>query len=233
MPDSSPKKAVFEHFAEVAKALGHGCRLAILEHLAQGERSVDVLAQLTEQSLANTSQHLKRLRAAGLVHTRKDGKYLVCRLSDDSVIDLLSALRRTSERHVADVEKVVSNYFRQRDSMEAVSRRELMRRMKEGTVSILDVRPEDEFEMAHIPGAINIPIKQLSKRLSELSPDQEIITYCRGPYCVFAFEAVATLRKKGFEARRLEDGYPEWKAAGLPVDISAVEFPTSIKPDSP
>ena len=221
MTNSKPKMAVFEHFAEVAKALGHECRLAILEHLAQGERSVDVLAQLTGLSLANASQHLKRLRAAGLVHTRKEGKYLVCRLSDDSVVNLLSALRRTSERHVADVEKVVSSYFRKRDAMEPVSQRELLRRMKDGTVTVLDVRPEDEFEMAHIPGAINIPVKQLSKRLSELSGEREIIAYCRGPYCVFAFEAVAALRKKGFQARRLEDGYPEWKAAGFPVSVAA------------
>jgi rhodanese-related sulfurtransferase/DNA-binding transcriptional ArsR family regulator len=221
MPNSSPKLAVFEQLAKVAKALGHSCRLAILEHLAQGERSVDVLAQLTGVSLANTSQHLKLLRAAGLVRSRKDGKYLVCRLSDDSVIELLSALRHTGERHVAEIEKVVSSYFQKRDSMEAVSRRELLRRMEEETITVLDVRPEDEFEMAHIPGAINIPVNQLSKRLSELLPDQEIVAYCRGPYCVFAFEAVAMLRKKGFKAKRLEDGYPEWKAKGLPVEGNA------------
>ena len=222
MRNSGPKLAVFEQFAEVAKALGHSCRLAILEHLAQGERSVDVLAQLTGLSLANTSQHLKRLRAAGLVHSRKEGKYLICRFSDDSVIELLSALRLTGERHVAEVEKVVSSYFRKRDSMEAVSRREFLQRMEEGTVTVLDVRPENEFEMAHIPGAINVPDKQLSNRLSELSPDQEIVAYCRGPYCVFAFEAVAMLRKKGFKAKRLEGGYPEWKAKGLPVEGNAI-----------
>ena len=221
MPKSSPKCAVFEQFAEVAKALGHSGRLAILEHLAQGERSVDVIAQLTGLSLANTSQHLKRLRAAGLVHSRKDGKFLVCRLSDDSVIDLLSALRRTGERHVAEVDKIVTSYFHKRDSMEAVSHQELVRRMEEGTVTVLDVRPENEFEMAHIPGAINVPVKQLSDRMSELSSDQEIVAYCRGPYCVFAFEAVATLRKNGFKAKRLEDGYPEWKAKGLPIEGTA------------
>jgi len=218
MPKSSPKCAVFEQFAEVAKALGHSGRLAILEHLAQGERSVDVIAQLTGLSLANTSQHLKRLRAAGLVHSRKDGKFLVCRLSDNSVIDLLSALRRTGERHVAEVDKIVTSYFHKRDSMGAVSHQELVRRMEEGTVTVLDVRPENEFEMAHIPGAINVPVKQLSDRMSELSSDQEIVAYCRGPYCVFAFEAVATLRKNGFKAKRLEDGYPEWMAKGLPIE---------------
>ena len=155
---------------------------------------------------------------ACLVHSRKDGKFLVCRLSDDSVIDLLSALRRTGERHVAEVDKIVTSYFHKRDSMEAVSHQELVRRMEEGTVTVLDVRPENEFEMAHIPGAINVPVKQLSDRMSELSSDQEIVAYCRGPYCVFAFEAVATLRKNGFKAKRLEDGYPEWKAKGLPIE---------------
>ena len=213
---------MFEHFAEVAKALSHGCRLAILEHLAQGERSVDVLAGLTGLSLANTSQHLKRLRAAGLVQSHKEGKLLICRLSDDSVIDLLSALRRTSERHVAEIENVVSSYFRKRDSMEPVSQQELIKRLKDGAITVLDVRPEDEFNTAHIPGAINIPVKQLSKRLSERPPDQEVIAYCRGAYCVFAFEAVSTLRKMGFTARRLDEGYPEWKAAGLPVEGNAI-----------
>lgn len=221
MSEPGPKLAVFEHFAEVAKALSHGRRLALLEHLAQGERSVDVLAGLTGLSLANTSQHLKRLRAAGLVQSRKEGKLLICRLSDDSVIDLLSALRRTSERHVAEIDKVVSSYFRKRDSMEPVSQQELIKRMKEGAVTVLDVRPEDEFDTAHIPGAVNIPVKQLSKRLSELPPDQEIIAYCRGAYCVFAFEAVSTLREMGFTARRLDEGYPEWKAAGLPIEGNA------------
>lgn len=218
MPNNSPKNAVFDNFAEVAKALGHGHRLRILEHLAQGERSIDVLAQLTGLSLANTSQHLKRLRAAGLVNSSKEGKYVVCRLSGDSVIDLMSALQRTGEEHVAEVQEVVSSYFQKRDHMEALSRHQLIERMQEGVVTVLDVRPEDEFEMAHIPGAINIPVKQISDRLSELPDEQEVIAYCRGPYCVFAYEAVALLRKKGFKARRLEDGYPEWKADGFPTE---------------
>jgi ArsR family transcriptional regulator len=221
MSSISPKQAVFDHFAQVAKALGHGHRLAILEHLAQGERSVDALARLAGLSMANTSQHLKRLRAAGLVQSRKDGKHLYCRLSDDAVVDLLSALRTIAEHHLAEVEKVVASYFRARDSMEPVSHKDLVRRIREGTVTLLDVRPEDEFRMAHIPGAINIPLKDLEQRLGELPSGREVIAYCRGPYCVFSYEAVAALRDHGFRARRMADGYPEWKAAGHPVETAA------------
>jgi ArsR family transcriptional regulator len=223
VPHNSPKNIVFENFAQVASALSSSKRLELLEHLAQGERSVDVLAQLLGSTLANTSQHLKRLRAAGLVSSSKKGKYVFCRLSGDSVIDLISALKRTSEDHVAEVKEVVSNYFNKCDNMEALSRRQLIERLKDGTVIILDVRPEDEFNMAHIPGAINIPIKQLSDRLTEIPDEQEVIAYCRGAYCMFAYEAVLLLRKNGIKARRLEDGYPEWKADGFPT--------VSVKPE--
>ena len=208
---------MFDKFAQVAKALGSSKRLEILEHLAQGQRSVDVLAQLLGSTLANTSQHLKCLRAAGMVVSKKEGKYVFCRLSGDSVIDLMSALQRTSEEHVAEVQEIVSSYFSKCDNMEALSRQQLVERIGSGLVTILDVRPANEFNMAHIPGAINIPLKQLSDRLSELPEEQEVIAYCRGAYCVFAFEAVALLRQKGFQARRLEDGYPEWKADGFPT----------------
>jgi rhodanese-related sulfurtransferase/DNA-binding transcriptional ArsR family regulator len=222
VPSQNPKKVVFDKFAQVAKALGSSKRLEILEHLAQGQRSVDVLAQLLGTTMANTSQHLKCLRAAGLVASRKEGKYVFFKLSGDAVIDLMSALQRTSEEHVAEVQQIVSSYFSKCDSMEALSRQQLIERIELGVVTILDVRPENEFNMAHISGAINIPIKQLSDRLSELSDVQEIIAYCRGAYCVFSFEAVALLRKKGFQARRLEDGYPEWKADGFPT-VSCVD----------
>jgi ArsR family transcriptional regulator len=167
--------------------------------------------------MANTSQHLKCLRVAGLVASRKEGKYVFFKLSGDAVIDLMSALQRTSEEHVTEVQQIVSSYFNKCDGMEALSRQQLIERIELGVVTILDVRPENEFHMAHIPGAINIPIKQLSDRLSELSDVKEIIAYCRGAYCVFSFEAVALLRKKGFQARRLEDGYPEWKVDGFPT----------------
>ena len=218
---NNPKYIAFNKFAQVASALGSSKRLEILEHLAQGERSIDVLAQLLGSTLANTSQHLKRLREAGLVSSRKVGKFVFCRLSGDSVIDLISALQRTSEEHVAEVKDVVSGYFSKCDDLEALSRKELTERLKQGAVTVLDVRTEDEFNIAHIPGAINIPIQQLSARLSEIPEEQEVIAYCRGAYCVFAYEAVLLLRNNGINARRLESGYPEWKADGLPIEQSS------------
>jgi len=217
MSSESPKHAVFDCFAEVAKALGHGRRLEILELLAQGERSVEALADTAGLSVANASQHLRLMRQAGLLVSRRDGKRILYRLSDPSVLDVTAALRRVAERNLAEVRELVSGYFHERDALEPVSRKELARRLKDGSVTVLDVRPEDEFAAGHLPRAINIPLRDLARRLRELPKEREIVAYCRGPYCVFAVEAVALLRKRGFKVRRLEDGYPEWKAAGLPV----------------
>jgi len=213
----NPKLALFGHFAAVAKSLGHAHRLELLEQLAQGERSVEVLAQRTNLSIANASQHLQHMLRAGLIANRRVGKFIFYRLADDAVLDLLASLRRIAERNVAEVALVVRNYFDDRDAMEAVSRKELVQRLRAGTVTVLDVRPEDEFALGHVPGAVNIPLRALEKRLPEFDPSQEIIAYCRGPYCVLSYEAVAALRARGFKARRLEDGLPEWRAAGLPV----------------
>jgi rhodanese-related sulfurtransferase/DNA-binding transcriptional ArsR family regulator len=217
MSSQSPKQALFAQFAAVAKTLGHAHRLELLEQLAQGERSVEVLAQRTSLSIANASQHLQHLRRAGLVTSRRDGKFVLYRLADDAVLDLLASLRRIAERNVAEVARVVRNYFDARDALEPVSRKELMKRMRGGSVMVLDVRPEDEFALGHLPGAINVPLHALKKRLSEFDRSQEIVAYCRGPYCVLSYEAVAALRAKGFKARRLEDGLPGWRAAGFPV----------------
>lgn len=217
MPGQDPKRQLFEQFAQVAKALGHAHRLDLLEHLAQGERSVEVLAGVAGLSTANASQHLQLLRRAGLVTSHKVGLHVYYNLAGKDVIGLLRALRHTTERHNAEVDRIVSGYFHERDNLEPVSRKELLARTKEGLVTVLDVRPAEEFEIGHIPGALNLPLEKLMKRLKELPKGQEIIAYCRGPYCVLAFEAVAALRKKGFDARRLEEGYPEWKAEGLPV----------------
>jgi ArsR family transcriptional regulator len=214
--------ALFVEFAAVAKSLGHAHRLELLEQLAQGERSVDVLADRTGLSVANASQHLQHLRRAGLVANRRDGKFVHYRLTDDAVLEVLAGLRKVAERNVAEVERVVRGYFDERDSMEAVSREELLKRSRAGTVTILDVRPEDEFALGHLPGAVNIPLRALKARLSELDPTQEIVAYCRGPYCVLSYEAVAALRACGFKVRRLEDGLPEWRAAGLPVIAGSV-----------
>ena len=217
MSSASPKLALFTQFAAVAKSLAHAHRLELLEQLAQGERSVEVLAQRTSLSIANASQHLQHMRRAGLVTSRRDGKFVLYQLADDGVLDLLASLRRIAERNVAEVARVVRNYFDARDALEPVSRKELMKRMRGGSVMVLDVRPEDEFALGHLPGAINVPLHALKKRLSEFDRSQEIVAYCRGPYCVLSYEAVAALRAKGFKARRLEDGLPEWRAAGFPV----------------
>ena len=215
---ANPKQALFVQFASVAKALAHEHRLELIEHLGQGERSVERLAELSGLSIANASQHLQQLRRAGLVASRRDGKHVLYRLADDAVVTLLAALRSIAERTVGEVEKVVAGYFRKRDEMEPVSRKELVRRLKDGSVTVLDVRPEDEFALGHLPGAINIPLKELEKRLAELPKRREVVAYCRGPYCVLSFEAVAALRQRGFKVRRLEDGLPEWRAAGLPIE---------------
>ncbi len=221
MSSANAKQALFIQFAAVAKALAHEHRLELIEHLGQGERSVERLAELSGLSIANASQHLQHLRRAGLAASRRDGKHVLYRLADDAVVALLAALRSIAERTVAEVEKVVAGYFRARDEMEPVSRKELVRRIREGSVTLLDVRPEDEFALGHLPGAVNIPLKELEQRLAELPKRREVVAYCRGPYCVLSFEAVAALRRRGFKARRLADGYPEWRAAGLPVIAAA------------
>jgi ArsR family transcriptional regulator len=217
MSSESPKQALFIQFAAVAKAVAHPHRLALLEQLAQGERSVEVLADRIQASVANASQHLQHMRRAGLVTARREGKFVFYGVTDSTVLDLLASMRRIAERNSAEVERVVRGYFHSRDSLEPVSRRELRSRLKAGLVTVLDVRPVDEFALGHLPGAINIPLGDLKKRLAELDPEQEIVAYCRGPYCVLSYEAVAMLRARGFKVRRLEDGLPEWRAAGLPV----------------
>ncbi len=213
-----PKQAIFEAFASVARALGHPHRLEILEHLAQGERGVEALSERVGMSVANASQHLQQLKRAGLVSSRRDGKFVLYQLADDNVLGLLGSLRQLAERNLAEVDRIVGGYFAQRDSMEPVSRAELLERMRKGLVTVLDVRPADEFASGHLPGAVNMPLSELEARLAELDPGLEIVAYCRGAYCVLSFEAVAALRTRGFQVRRLEDGFPEWRAAGLVVE---------------
>jgi len=214
----SAKHKLYEQFAQVAKALSHAHKLELLELLAQGERSVEVLATVANLTVANTSRHLQQLRGAGLIASRKEGLYVFYRIAGDDVIVLLRSLRRTGQRHIREVNEVVLGYFNDRDSLEAVSRSELLRRSKDGLVTVLDVRPSEEYEVGHIPGALNVPLDEIEGHLANLPEGQEFIAYCRGEYCVLAFEAVAVLRKRGFSARRLEEGFPEWKAAGLPVE---------------
>jgi rhodanese-related sulfurtransferase/DNA-binding transcriptional ArsR family regulator len=213
-----PKQKLYVQFAEMAKALGHAHRLEILELLAQGERSVESLAERAGLMIGNASQHLRLMRQAGLLVSRREGKRILYRLSDPAVLDLTAALHRLAERNLGEVKSVLAGYFNQRDSMEPVSRKELSRRLRDGLVTVLDVRPPDEFAAGHLPNAVNIPLRDLTRRVGKLPKKQEVVAYCRGPYCVLAFEAVAMLRNRGFEARRLEDGYPQWEAAGLPVE---------------
>lgn len=221
-----PKATLFVQFAAIAKAAAHPHRLALLEQLAQGERSVEALAERTGLSMTNASQHLQQMRRAGLVEARRAGRFVYCRLADDAVLELLSSLRRIGERSVAAVEGVVRSYFRERDGLEPVSRKELLKRLRAGAVTVLDVRPADEFALGHLPGALHIPLGELKRRLKELDPGKPVVAYCRGAYCVLAYEAVALLRARGFDVRRLEDGLPEWRAAGLPVEQTAPDGPT-------
>lgn len=215
------KQDLFSQFARVGKALSNGNRLELLEFLAQGERSVDELAKVSGLSVANTSQHLQQLRQAGLAESRKDGLKVYYFLSGDDVVDLLDALRLVAERHVAEVEKLVNTYLTVKDSLEPIPRTELLERARDGLVTVIDVRPPEEYAAGHVPGAVNIPLNQLESKLNELGEHKEIVAYCRGPHCILAFDAVARLREKGLTARRLEDGFPEWKTAGLPIEKSA------------
>ena len=217
MSSANPKRAVFEQFAVVAQALANGHRVELIEIVAQGERSVEELAKLSGLTLTNASQHLHLLRRAGLVAARRAGKHVLYRIAERDVVDLLMAVRRTAERGVAEIDKIVQSYFHARDSLEPVSHEELAARLRDGVVTLIDVRPGEEFAAGHIPGAVNIPLDELPRRLGELPADRTVIAYCRGPYCVFAFEAVAALRAKGYDARRLADGYPQWWAARRPV----------------
>lgn len=222
MSSAGPKQTIYESLAEVAQALGHAHRLELLEHLAQGERSVEQLSVRASLTFANTSRHLQILRRARLVETERRGKHVLYRLAGDTeVIALIQALGRLGERNVAEVGRVMTDYFHARDALEPVSREDLVSRLKDGLVTVLDVRPGDEFAAGHLPGAVNIQLAELEQRLGELPADREIIAYCRGPYCVLSFEAAALLRARGYSVRRLEDGYPEWKAAGLPVEAVA------------
>jgi rhodanese-related sulfurtransferase/DNA-binding HxlR family transcriptional regulator len=218
MSSGNFKHDLFTQFARVGKAMSSANRLELLEFLAQGERSVDELATVSGMTVANTSQHLQQLRQAGLVISRKQGLKVHYSLSGDDVITLFNALRNVAERHVADVDRLINTYLTVKDDLEPIPRKELLERVKQGLVTVLDVRPPEEYAAGHVPGAINIPLKELEKHLKQLDSDHEIVAYCRGPHCVLAFDAVARLREKGIKARRLEDGFPEWKTAGLPVE---------------
>jgi rhodanese-related sulfurtransferase/DNA-binding MarR family transcriptional regulator len=208
---------LYVELSRIAKALSSPSRLQLVQILAQSERTVEALGRELGLSTANVSHHLQTLREARLVEARKDGLYVYYRLAGPDVFALMNQLRQVGERRLAEMDRLVKGYYRSRDTMEAVPRDELLRRAREGTAIVLDVRPEVEYRAGHIPGAMSVPLEQLASRLGELPRDREVVAYCRGPYCFMAFEAVRLLRARGRSARRLEDGFPEWEAAGLPV----------------
>jgi rhodanese-related sulfurtransferase/DNA-binding transcriptional ArsR family regulator len=222
---STPKHSVFVQLARIGNALSSPVRLEFLEFLAQGERSVDELATLTATSIANTSQHLQKLRQAGLVTGRKQGQFVFYRVEGEKVMALLSALAHVGQAHDAEIQRLVKLFFSSKDHFEPVPARELLERARKGLVTVLDVRPPEEYAAGHVPGAVNIPIDQLAKRLRELPKRREVVAYCRGPFCLMSWEAVEFLRNRGLKARRLEDGMPEWRVAGLPVEVHKTPAP--------
>jgi rhodanese-related sulfurtransferase/DNA-binding transcriptional ArsR family regulator len=212
------KERLYAQFARLGKALSSPSRLEILELLAQGERTVDSLAQETALSLANVSQHLKALRAACLVESRKQGLFVWYRLADPIVFELSRTLRTVAERRLAELERIVSEQFVDRSEAEAVSIKELLRRGRSADVVVLDTRPAGEYAAGHIPGAVSMPVDDLEKRLKELPRKKAYVAYCRGPYCIYADRAVQILKANGRRAQRLREGFPDWRAAGLPVE---------------
>lgn len=218
MSTEAMKRELYQSIAKVAQALASGNRLQLLEFMAQSERSVDALAAMVGMTVANASQHLQALRRAGLVAARKDGQRVYYRLAGDDVVRLYDVLRTVAESRLAEVKQLVADFLGDKDALEPIAADELLKRAKRGLVTVLDVRPPEEFAAGHLPGAVNIPIDRLESGLARLSKQREVVAYCRGPYCLMSFEAVLKLRKRGWKARRLQHGYPEWKAAGLPID---------------
>lgn len=213
------KDRLYGQFARIGKALSNPHRLELLELLAQGERTVEALALEANVSMANASQHLQALRAAGLVESEKQGLFVRYRLSDPAVFEMLKALRTVAERRLADLERMVREHFGDRSDPEPVSMDQLREKMRSGVVVVLDTRPPSEYAAGHIPGAISVPVDELKGRLKRLPKGREYVAYCRGPYCIYADRAVEVLAKSGRRARRLRDGFPEWKAAGHPVEV--------------
>jgi rhodanese-related sulfurtransferase len=216
------KNAIYDQLARIGKSAASPTRLELLDLLCQGPRSVEALAQETNQSVANVSQHLQILRAARLVDAQKDGLYTVYRIADERVATFFLALRELAQARLDEIAHVAQSFFEERDAMEPVDRDVLVDRVRRGEVTVLDVRPVEEFRAGHIPGAVSIPVSELKRRLSALPKHREVVAYCRGPYCVFAVEAVKVLRANGFSALRMEEGIPEWRARGLPVEVSSM-----------
>ncbi len=220
MSSTGFKQQLFAQFARVAKALANGNRLELLEFLAQGDRDVESLAKVSGLSVANTSQHLQVLRQAGLVTSRKSGQHVIYGISGLEIVDLLTALQRVSETRLAEIDRRVESFLKVKDELESVPIDDLVERARAGLVTIVDVRPVEEYRAGHVPGAINVPLAKIESNINRLLDANEIVAYCLGTYCVLAYDAVAKLRGKGCRARRLAVGFPEWRSAGLPVENS-------------
>lgn len=214
----SPKQQLFAQLARAAKGIAHPSRLDLIEAMAQGEKSVEALSRACGMAFSNVSHHLQILKDCGLAVSRKEGLQVFYRLADAEVPMMLATLRRIAERQLAEVERIVRENFESRDALQPVRRAELLKMARGGDAVVIDVRPSEEYAAGHIAGAVNVPLDSLSRFLKKLPKEQEIVAYCRGPYCMLAFEAVEKLRKKGYRARRLEEGFPEWKAERLPVE---------------
>lgn len=211
---------LFSHFARVGKVLGNSNRLAIIELLAQGERHVEGLANSLNMTIANTSQHLQLLRHTGLVSARKQGQHVFYQLTSSDVVALLGLLKRVAELHISEIQELIQKHLTCFDALEPITAIALQHRLRAGDVTVLDVRPAEEYGLGHLPGAINIPLDHLDEQIKSMNSDHEVIAYCRGKYCVLAYQAVAKLRRQGMRARRLCHGFPEWKLAGNPVEAS-------------
>lgn len=213
----TPKDQLYDQFARIGRALGSPARLEILDLLAQGEKTVEQLAEQARLGVKNASAHLRALREARLVETRKEPPYVFYRLADPAVVRLLRELQAIAKARLAEVEQISRLFFEDPGEMEPVGAEELLRRLEEDAVTVLDVRPADEYRAGHIAGAISIPVEQLERRLAELPRDRPVVAYCRGPYCVYALDAVEVLRRHGYDAQRMGDGLPDWRLAGHPV----------------
>lgn len=213
------KDAFYEQWARIGKALASPKRLELLDLLAQSPRTVEALARESSMTVANVSQHLQALRAAGLVISHKKGLYVTCQLADPKIASFLRSLRLLAERRIVEIEHIARDFMEKRETLEAVDRRQLLKRAQTGTVTVLDVRPHEEYLAGHIPGALSVPLNELRQRLKELPKNQIIVAYCRGPYCILAFKAVKLLKQHGLRAVRLADGIPDWRAQGLPVAV--------------
>jgi len=218
MSDSIFPQQPLADMAELARVLGHHHRLILLEHMARGELPVERLVEASGLSVANTSQHLQQLRRGGFVQTRRDGKRVLYSLSQGPLASLLGALRQYVDYNHGQIRQLLADSEQQPMRLEGISREELRQRLQEGAMTLLDVRSPQEFAQGHLPGAINIPLEELEQRLAELAADQELVAYCRGPYCVLSQNAAALLRAKGFKVRRLDQGFTDWQAAGLRVE---------------